>query len=48
MTPVYRFACVAALVLTVAGCSYGYAAPYSRYGTGPEITLSPPPPRGVQ
>jgi len=43
MKPIRRIAGIAALALLVAGCSYGYAAPYSRYGTGPEITLAPSP-----
>lgn len=45
MTPVCRFAFLAALALAIAGCSYGYAAPYTRYGTGPEITLATPSPQ---
>lgn len=48
MTPVCRFACLAALALTLVGCSYGYAAPYSRYGEGPEITFTASPPPGVR
>ncbi|MBY0318893.1 MAG: hypothetical protein K2X72_09240 [Reyranella sp.] len=48
MTPVCRFACLAALALSIAGCSYGYAAPYTRYGTGPEIVLAPSPPQQHQ
>ena len=42
MMPVRQIAGLALLALLVAGCSYGYTAPYSRYGTGPEITLAPP------
>lgn len=48
MNPVRRFACLAAFALALAGCSYGYAAPYTRYGTGPEITFAPPPSQGVR
>jgi len=48
MTPVCRLACLAALALAVAGCSYGYAAPYTRYGTGPEITFAAPSPQGAR
>ena len=46
--PVRRLACLAALALMVAGCSYGYAPPYTRYGTGPEVTLAAPAPQGVR
>jgi PBP1b-binding outer membrane lipoprotein LpoB len=48
MKPVRRFACLAVLAVALAGCSYGYAAPYTRYGTGPEITFSPPSSQGVR
>jgi PBP1b-binding outer membrane lipoprotein LpoB len=48
MMPVRRIAALAMLALLVAGCSYGYAAPYSRYGTGPEITLATPGPHGAR
>lgn len=48
MKTVRRFAGLAALALAVASCSYGYAAPYTRYGTGPEITFAPPPSQGVR
>ena len=48
MMPILRIAGMAALALLVAGCTYGYAAPYSRYGTGPETTLSPPSPQGAR
>ena len=48
MEIVRRLVCLAALAVTVAGCSYGYAAPYSRYGTGPEITLTASSPPGVR
>ena len=48
MKPICRFAWLAALALAVAGCSYGYAAPYTRYGTGPEITVAPPSSQGVR
>ena len=48
MIPIRRIAGLAALALLVAGCTYGYAAPYSRYGTGPEITLSTPSPQGAR
>jgi hypothetical protein len=47
MKPVCRLVCLAALALAVAACSYGYAAPYTRYGTGPEITVAPPPSQSV-
>jgi len=45
-----RFVSLAALALalSVAGCSYGYSAPYSRYGAGPEITFSETPSQGVR
>ena len=48
MKPVCRLVCLAALALAVAGCSYRYAAPYTRYGTGPEITFAPPSSQGVR
>jgi PBP1b-binding outer membrane lipoprotein LpoB len=48
MKPVCRLVCLAALALAVAGCSYGYAAPYTRYGTGPEITVASPSSQGVR
>ena len=46
--PIRRLAGMAALALLVAGCTYGYAAPYSRYGTGPEITLPTPSPQAAR
>ena len=48
MKLVCRFASLAAFAFLVTGCTYGYAPPYSRYGTGPEITFSATPSQGVR